>query len=51
MADISKIKLQDNSVYNLKDQELRHMINVLLGIEPSDDKTEEEISEDDNKSL
>lgn len=40
MADISKIKLNDVE-YEIKDLELRHMINVLLGLE---DEPEEEIN-------
>lgn len=31
MADISKIKLPDNTEYNLKDEELRTMLEILLG--------------------
>ena len=31
MADISKIKLPDNTEYNLKDEELRVMLEILLG--------------------
>lgn len=36
MADISRVKLQDGSEYSLKDAELRHIINVLLGVEEPD---------------
>ena len=40
--DISRIKLPDDSQFELKDEYLRHMMNVLLGIEEPDerDKTE-----------
>lgn len=31
MADISKIKLPDDTEYNLKDEELRNMLEILLG--------------------
>lgn len=31
MADISKIKLPDNTEYNIKDEELRAMLEILLG--------------------
>lgn len=39
MPDISKIKLPDDSVYDIKDEELRHMLNILLGIEEEKDDT------------
>ena len=35
MADISKIKIND-AEYDIKDAELRHMMNILLGIEKPD---------------
>lgn len=40
--DISRIKLPDDSQFDIKDEYLRHMMNVLLGIEEPDerDKTE-----------
>lgn len=41
MSEISKIKMPDDSEYNIKDSELRHMMNVLLGIEPAEDTTTE----------
>lgn len=31
--DISKIKLPDGSIYEIKDEYLRHVIMVLLGLE------------------
>lgn len=31
--DISKVKLPDGSIYEIKDEYMRHMLNVLLGIE------------------
>ena len=31
--DISKIKLPDGSIYDIKDEYLRHAIMVLLGLE------------------
>lgn len=31
MADISKIKLPDSAEYNIKDEELRAMLEILLG--------------------
>lgn len=34
--DISKIKLPDGSIYEIKDEYLRHAIMVLLGLEESD---------------
>ena len=34
--DISKIKLPDGSVYEIKDEYLRHVIMVLLGLEEPD---------------
>lgn len=34
--DISKIKLPDGSVYKIKDEYLRHVIMVLLGLEEPD---------------
>lgn len=37
---ISKVRLTDNSEYNLKDTLLRHQINVLLGIEEPDERDE-----------
>ena len=39
---ISKIKLSDGEICNIKDELLRHQINVLLGIEQPDER--------DNKS-
>lgn len=36
--DISKIKLPDGSIYEIKDEYLRHAIMVLLGIEEPDEK-------------
>lgn len=41
MADISKIQLPDDSVYDIKDEELRRMINILLGIE--EEKNEDSV--------
>ena len=38
MSDISKIKLSDGSIYDIKDEYLRHVINVLLGIEEPDER-------------
>ena len=34
--DISKIKLPDGSIYDIKDEYLRHAIVVLLGLEEPD---------------
>lgn len=34
--DISKIKLPDGSIYEIKDEYLRHAIMVLLGLEEPD---------------
>lgn len=34
--DISKIKLPDGSIYEIKDGYLRHAIMVLLGLEEPD---------------
>lgn len=34
--DISKIKLSDGSIYDIKDEYLRHAIMVLLGLEEPD---------------
>ena len=34
--DISKIKLLDGSIYDIKDEYLRHAIMVLLGLEEPD---------------
>ena len=34
--DISKIKLPDGSIYEIKDEYLRHAIMVLLGLEKPD---------------
>lgn len=34
--DISEIKLPDGSIYEIKDEYLRHAIMVLLGLEESD---------------
>ena len=34
--DISKIKLPDGSIYDIKDEYLRHVIMVLLGLEEPD---------------
>lgn len=36
--DISKLKLPDGSEHNIKDEYLRHMIMVLLGIEEPDER-------------
>lgn len=36
--DISKIKLPDGSIYEIKDEYLRHAIIVLLGLEEPDSK-------------
>ena len=36
MSDISKIKLPDGSIYDIKDEYLRHAIMVLLGLEEPD---------------
>lgn len=36
--DISKIKLPDGSIYEIKDEYLRHTIMVLLGIEEPDER-------------
>ena len=33
--DISKIKLPDGSIYEIKDEYLRHAIMVFLGLEES----------------
>lgn len=33
MSDISKITLPNNETYEIKDEYVRHIINVLLGIE------------------
>ena len=35
---ISKIQLPDGSSYEIKDEYLRHVINVLLGIEEPDER-------------
>lgn len=39
--DISKVKLPDGSIYEIKDEYMQYMLNVLLGIaEPTEaDKT------------
>ena len=34
--DISKIKLPDGSIYDIKDEYLRHAIMILLGLEEPD---------------
>ena len=34
--DISKIKFPDGSIYEIKDEYLRHAIMVLLGLEEPD---------------
>lgn len=34
--DISKIKLPDGSMYDIKDEYLRHAIMILLGLEEPD---------------
>lgn len=31
--DVSKVKLPDGSIYEIKDEYMRHMLNILLGIE------------------
>ena len=36
--DIFKIKLPDGSIYEIKDEYLRHVIMVLLGIEEPDER-------------
>lgn len=36
--DISKIKISDGSIYEIKDEYLRHAIMVLLGLEESDER-------------
>ncbi len=36
--DISKIKLPDGSIYEIKDEYLRHVIMVLLGIKEPDER-------------
>lgn len=36
--DISKIKIPDGSVYEIKDEYLRHVIMVLLGLEEPDER-------------
>lgn len=36
--DVSKIKLSDGSEYNIKDEYLRHVIMVLLGLEEPDER-------------
>lgn len=36
--DISKIKLPDGSIYDIKDSYLTHIINVLLGLEEPDER-------------
>ena len=33
--DISKIRLTDGSIYEIKDEYLRHAIMILLGLEES----------------
>lgn len=34
--DLSKIKLPDGSIYEIKDEYLRHAIMILLGLEEPD---------------
>ena len=36
--DISKIKLPDGSIYEIKDEYSRHAIMVLLGLEEPDER-------------
>lgn len=36
--DISKIKLPDGSIYEIKDEYLRYTIMVLLGLEEPDER-------------
>lgn len=36
--DISKIKLPNGSIYEIKDEYLRHVIMVLLGLEEPDER-------------
>lgn len=38
MPDISRIRLPNEEEYDIKDALLRHQINVLLGIEPPDER-------------
>ena len=38
MPDLSKIQMPDNTIYEIKDEYSRHIINVLLGIEEEDSK-------------
>ena len=44
---ISRIKLQNNEVYDIKDALLRHQINVLLGIEQPDER--DRLDSEDNE--
>ena len=36
--DISKVQLPNQETYQIKDEYLRHVINVLLGIEEPDER-------------
>jgi len=36
MPEISKIKIQDSTVYDIKDAEVRHIIDILLGNESTE---------------
>lgn len=36
--DISKIKLPDGSIYEIKDEYLRYAIMILLGLEETDER-------------
>lgn len=38
MSDLSKIQMPDNTIYEIKDEYSRYIINVLLGIEEEDNK-------------
>ena len=51
MSDVSRIKLPNGSEYNLADTELRHMMNVLLGLEDNCDNNQDiqEPSEENDK--
>lgn len=49
--EISKIKTLDNTIYNIKDSELRYMINVLLGIEKPKENNLNESTNDNKKCM
>lgn len=40
MPDISKIKLPDETVSDIKDEEVRNVLDILLGREESEDDSE-----------